>query len=459
MRNPFRHPRTVASLPYCDAMAQRWTTSSVDAAAPDDQVRKAGRRLATPTPWSDAGVTGTLLFGRCRGSGANPYQVSVDLDGPRYQCNCPSRKFPCKHAVALLYLYAEGHVDATGVAADFAAAWEAKHADRTVTRSAAPAPETPEQTAEREQAAAQRAAERDARVDAGLADAERFLTDLIAEGLAADSAGRPRRFTDQAARLVDAQAPGLAGRFRALAEITDATPRWTEALADGIGQAQLLIRAWQRRASLPDDLAATARNHLGFTTRAADVLALPGVTDTWVVAGLRDADEERVSVRRVWLWGRRTGRTALVLFFAAGGATLESPLFPGTTVEATLHFYPGRPALRAALGDRAEQALPVSSWRPEALTVERARLAWRDALAADPWLDAWPVVIAGRLTGDQSGHFGLTDDTGDALALWGDKCWPLIGLAAGRDCLVVGEISSEGVQPCSVLLDDQLVVL
>lgn len=436
-------------------MSQRWSVQAVDKAAPDAQVRTAGRRLATPTPWSDAGVTGTLLYGRCRGSGKEPYQVSVDTVGPRYKCSCPSRKFPCKHAVALLYLWAEGHLGERGVAADFAAEWEARHADQPVRGTRTPAAE---QTAEQAEAAAQRVAEREARVDAGVADLERFLADLVAEGLAADPAGRPRRLDEQAARLVDAQAPGLAGRLRELATITDATPRWTERLADGLGRTQLLARAWQRRDRLPADLAATVRSHVGFTVKTSDVLAGEGVHDTWVVAGLRDADEDRVSIRRVWLWGLTTRRPALVLFFAAGGAALESPLFPGTTVEATLHFYPGRPRLRAALGVRADQALPVARWRPDASTVAEARAAWADALAADPWIGHWPVAVAGRLTASE-GRFGLIDAAGDTLALWGDAVWTLAAHAAGRDCVVVGEASRAGVLPCAVVLDGRLVVL
>ncbi len=440
-------------------MAQRWTVQAVEAAAPDAQVRQAGRRLAVPTPWSDVGVTGTLLFGRCRGSGREPYQVSIDLAGPRYRCTCPSRKFPCKHAVGLLHLWAQGRIDETGVAATFAADWGARHHEQPVRpheRAAAPAGE---QTPEQAEAARRRAAEREARVDAGLADLERFLTDLVGRGLASESAARGRLLTAQAARLVDAQAPGLASRLRDLALVTDATPHWPEVLTEGLGRVHLLIRAWQHRADLPDDLAATVRTHVGFTTKTDEVLALPGVTDTWVVVGLRDTQEERVSVRRVWLWGLRTGRPALVMFFAAGGAALTSPLYPGTGVDGTAHFHPGRPALRAVLGDRADQARPIGAWRPAALTVTGARQAWRDALAADPWLEQWPVIIAGRLTAAVDTGFGLQDAAGATLALRGPACWRAAALTGGRECLVLGELSGAGVLPSAVVVDGELVIL
>ena len=252
----------------------RWSVQRVDAAAPDEQVRKAGRRLAIPTPWTDLGATGSLLFGRCRGSGKTPYQVSIDVAGPRYKCTCPSRKFPCKHAVALLYLWAEGRVDEQGVVASFAAEWAGRQSGQETRRTDRPAPSA--RTAEQEQAAGKRAAERESRVDAGLADLSLFLRDQLTKGLAADSNHRPRRFQEQAARMVDAQAPGVANRLRSLAEITDATPDWPARLTAGLGQLHLLIRAWQNRTGLSPDLLATVRTHLGFTVRSEDVLATPG---------------------------------------------------------------------------------------------------------------------------------------------------------------------------------------
>jgi hypothetical protein len=54
---------------------------------------------------------GALLFGDCKGSGAENYRPSADFSDPAkpvYRCTCPSRQFPCKHSLALLYAYAQG---------------------------------------------------------------------------------------------------------------------------------------------------------------------------------------------------------------------------------------------------------------------------------------------------------------------------------------------------------------
>src|SRR5438093_6465083 len=54
---------------------------------------------------------GALLFGDCKGSGKENYRPSADFADPSkpvYRCTCPSRQFPCKHSLALLYAYAQG---------------------------------------------------------------------------------------------------------------------------------------------------------------------------------------------------------------------------------------------------------------------------------------------------------------------------------------------------------------
>lgn len=123
-------------------MGTRWTTEQVLSLAPDASSVSAGRKLASPTPWSDTGAQGSLVWGLCKGSGAKPYQTVVDLTGPAYLCSCPSRKFPCKHAVGLLLLWAGDGVPEVAEPADFAAAWEHQRqarSEKDVQRVAAPA--------------------------------------------------------------------------------------------------------------------------------------------------------------------------------------------------------------------------------------------------------------------------------------------------------------------------------
>lgn len=53
----------------------------------------------------------TFYMGECQGSGKSNYITSVDNihpEQPIFRCSCPSRQFPCKHSLALLYEIASG---------------------------------------------------------------------------------------------------------------------------------------------------------------------------------------------------------------------------------------------------------------------------------------------------------------------------------------------------------------
>lgn len=48
----------------------------------------------------------TFFMGQCKGSGKSDYITSADFideNSPVFRCSCPSRQFPCKHSLALLF--------------------------------------------------------------------------------------------------------------------------------------------------------------------------------------------------------------------------------------------------------------------------------------------------------------------------------------------------------------------
>jgi hypothetical protein len=84
----------------------------VTAAASSVEAAKNGRALVLKKKFEGLGISrdGKLLFGKCQGSGKTPYACSCDFlqpELPVYRCNCPSRQFPCKHCVGLMYAYVE----------------------------------------------------------------------------------------------------------------------------------------------------------------------------------------------------------------------------------------------------------------------------------------------------------------------------------------------------------------
>src|SRR4051812_46243346 len=78
------------------------TAVQVEALAPDAASAAAGKQLAQPGSWKSLGQSPAAIWGECQGSAG--YQTRVALSDLAAKCSCPSRKFPCKHALALLWL-------------------------------------------------------------------------------------------------------------------------------------------------------------------------------------------------------------------------------------------------------------------------------------------------------------------------------------------------------------------
>jgi hypothetical protein len=83
------------------------------AAAPNAEAAINGRGLVLKSKFLALhhSADETLWFGECQGSGKTPYLCSVDFtvpEKPVYRCTCPSRQFPCKHSLGLLFAMAEG---------------------------------------------------------------------------------------------------------------------------------------------------------------------------------------------------------------------------------------------------------------------------------------------------------------------------------------------------------------
>ena len=423
-------------------MAERWDRVRVLALAPDAPSQRAAQSLMSGRAWPLTGAAEPgVLWGECAGSAATPYRTVIDLSGPAYRCSCPSRKFPCKHVLALLLLWADGAVkDDPGGPPGWAATWLAARAAK-----AGGAPPRDAAEPRDPKTAARRAEQREARVASGLAELDRWLCDQVRQGLAASQQAGYRHWDDIAARMVDAQAPGLAERLRALASVPHSGPGWDGQLLEEYALIRVLAVAYRRQAGLPAPLRETVRSRIGFSLRQADVLAAgQPARDHWQVLARRDAEQDRIRSRRTWLRGRETGRVALVLSYAAAGQALDESLTVGTGADADLVFYPGAVPLRALVLARDGA---VDGPAPEGGTIAGLLAGCAAALAGDPWLDSWPAVL--DVTPARSPVLAVSDAAGDAVPLHpgaGD-CWPLFALSAGRPVTVAGEWTPRGLWP------------
>ncbi|MCU1684181.1 MAG: hypothetical protein JWQ81_4920 [Amycolatopsis sp.] len=432
---------------------RRWSVEQVLALAPDPASGKAGRSQASAGKWPLLGASPEAVWGACQGSGKTPYQTVVELSGPAFRCSCPSRKFPCKHALGLLLLWAGGSVEETDTP-ESVRTWLGERADRA--RQAEERTRTP--VRRDPAAAAKRAEQRTDRVAGGVAELSVWLADQVRRGLSALERGGRTELGGVAARMVDAQAPGPAGVLRRAARLVGRGKEWPARLLEEFALLHLLTEAFSRLASHPEPLADTVRARLGFVTETAEVRENgERVADVWLVAGLVDDEGDQLVSRRVWLWGKHSGRYALVLSFAPPGRPLDFSLLPGSQVSATVAFYPGALPLRALVLESGE---PVPAPCPAGDSVEASLEDYAAALASDPWLERWPVVLSDVVPARLGEGWGLSDVDGLALPLAAETDpFPLLAVSGGAPLTVAAEWSAAGLRPLSCWDGERPVLL
>lgn len=426
------------------------TPAHVLALAPDASAAKSARSLATPRSWQSLGRGGGALWGECQGSAKEPYRTQIDLSGPAFRCSCPSRKFPCKHGLGLMLLAAE---QPALIAEQEPPAWVSewlatrqRSAQRKGERQEAEADDAPEAQQRRAAAQARSVAARERKVAAGIAELEQWLFDQIRTGLAELPLRAPAIFDTAAARMVDAQAPGLARQLRRMSGLPSGGPGWQSRLLERMARLHLLLRAARRLDELPPESQADVRAALGYTLTREELAQHPTIRDRWMVLGRSVEEEAQLQVQRTWLWGLAQARPALILDFSAGGQPLDISLVPGSTVEADLAFYPGAAPLRAIVAARhGKPAGPADLPEQE---IRGAVGGYAAALAASPWLESYPLLInPARLA--RQGDRWLVSDGQCALPIRGafPSAWPILAVSAGQPIAIVGEWDGAELAP------------
>lgn len=421
------------------------TVDAVLAMAPDEASVRAARSLASPGKWQTLGFDDAAAWGLCQGSGSKPYQTKVDLSGPVCSCSCPSRKLPCKHALALLLLLAgQKSAFAEGDRPEWVSEWlegrqqRAAKKEENRARKKTSAPVSPKKEAARLE-----------RMGAGINELCRWMSDQVAQGLSSLS-GQYDEWDRLAARMVDAQMPGLAARLRGMASLVDGGDDWPAVLLGRMGVIQLLADAFSRMECLSPGQQADVRSALGYLPDKDAVLAGEDrVSDVWAVVGVSVAEEDRLWRRRVWLFGRESGRMALLLDFSHGNRSFEPVFLSGDSVRMTLAFYPGASPLRAVVADApvSEPFGPLPSFSLDEALYDLAR-----RLAANPWQTPLPLFFGGSRLVHDGERWQLLSEGGSLVPLAVDDAaaWKMLAAGGGHPFIICGEWDGDELLPVGV---------
>ena len=443
----------------------RLTADQVKALAPDPASLRSGQGLVDPRHWPRLGADEAALWGECKGSGQEPYKVRVDLSNMGYACTCPSHKYPCKHVIALMLFSATAPAK---LKEKKAPAWVTEWLEkREVRKAKAEKPvraktETAETIQARQKDASRRAARREKLAEGGVDALELWLKDFARRGLASAQSVPAGFWEEQAARLVDAQLPGAARLIREMSDLPGSRPDWGEVLLLRMARLHLLIQAYRRLETLPEEARQDVRYLLGWTVNQDELLASgSGVSDDWLVAASRTEEDEQTGLRTQvnWLWGRQTKRPAQVLNFAFRSQPLDASLVPGLVLRGELVFFPSAYPLRAVF---RHKQVAEPSFTPGGYTgVTQLLDEYSTALGRNPWLEVWPAVLEGSTPLHTETTWTLRDGQGCALPLSAQfpSAWELFALAGGRPLVLFGTWDGGAFRPLAAWADERYVAL
>lgn len=407
------------------------TEQQIRALAPDDASAKAGASLARKENWVELGMHPDALWGLCKGSGQNPYQTQVDLSDLAAKCSCPSRKFPCKHSIGLLLLYAASPAAfPQKPAPEWVAGWLSKRKEATKT----PAGESAARQ-KAPDAAAKRADARIQKVSSGIEALKLWLADVGREGLVSYRDKPAAYWQDQARRMVDAQCPGLAARFLDIASLaTPGIDSGDDALIRHLAAMALLAESWPRLSSLPEAMQHEVRTQIGFPQSKELALTQEGLADSWLILAKTARIEQKLMVERYWLYGKSSGQFGLFIQYIAPGQAETVRLAPGTEVRGTWVYYPGLVQLRGLF---KEMAVPQTAQKTSMKgSLEEAVQSASRIWSANPFAGPVPVWVTATCLGWQDGQPALmgADGVWVPAHLSEDARWKVLALTGGGYC-------------------------
>jgi hypothetical protein len=452
-------------------MSETLTKEKIERLAPDQASLGAALKLMKPASWPMLAreADASLLWAECQGSGATPYRVIVSPDDLGYKCTCPSRKFPCKHVLAVMWMHCDRPERfEPGASPDWVRDWlsrrrpKANTAPQRAGRSDAATPKPgasmaaalqeavetgpadPKAMARAEAQRQRLKEEREVTILAGLDELERWIVDQLNLGLAGFAQRAAHSAKTLSTRLVDAKAPGLANRLEMLSADVFRVPEQMrgELVFERLAALALICSAYRNQERLPPALKADVRRTTGWAVKREELLAdteALRVSSDWIVAAtLSEVQPDKLRRIETWLLNATPAgdapRVALLIdFVPVSTGPAGSPFTVGEALSGEVVFYPSAAPLRAQLATRSPVS-PTAAWPELPDSLEAALGEYEAALARQPWLERWPLA-ARRLTVERIGPHQLALAAENGLALPLDRSHsqdlrPLLGIGS-----------------------------
>ncbi|MCB0189591.1 MAG: hypothetical protein KDE31_35205, partial [Caldilineaceae bacterium] len=197
------------------------------------------------------------------------------------------------------------------------------------------------------------------------------------------------------------------------------------------------------------------RTLIGWHQNREDVLTGKALHGRWRVLSNTTEAEDPLTSQRIWLQESTSGKYALILNFAhnANLQTLDRHWLVGSEVDATIYYYAGAVPLRA-IADKIAQPTALRVFQ-EGVAIADALHSVQQALAMNPWLTRYPLVLGDVVVGQAAASAQSTRQS----YLYDREChllpihakakavWKLLSITGGEPAQVFGEWLGDGFLP------------
>jgi len=417
-----------------------------------------GQQMAsTDKHWQLLAQSSQAIWAECKGTSV--YYVRISKDVVRFKCSCKSRYKPCKHVLGTLFLY-QKHPQR--FAFNNTPVWVRNWINTL--------PKQTHQTFNEKALASQllakqkKAQERVQLRTQGIWQLEQWLLHLIEGGLAQTHVQTHEFWEAQASRMVDSKARGLAQRLQQMGGIAVAAQQnWEQKLLEAIASLYLLICSYKKLPQLPPLLQADIKACIDFSWRVGITANTPVVKNTWRVLGhyVSKASDGVISAY-TYLQHPKHPIALLLQFWHENQA---APLLfrVNQCFEHALQWYPSNSPLRVALVKPlpVKNNITLNNTSPTGLlSINNMLNNYAQALAANPWLTNYPVLLSNCLPMYQSGIAYIQDENLQTLPVtFKGDIWELLAFSCLQKITVFGLWNGKQLNILSVWRDTTCMVV
>ncbi len=436
-----------------------WTLQQILSLSSNPATQANGQKIAKGTTLSNLGTDDSFLWGECQGSGTSVYFITIDLSDGAAKCSCPSKQFPCKHSLGL-FLYFVAHPQSFHKTPPPLAAFTWMERRKKGTPPPVTSLEVQEQNNTRKEEIEDKkltALKKD------IEDAILWVEDIIRSGIA-NLESRKYDFAEtQKVWMSNAKAEGLRGLIDELARIAEegSGTEWLEKFWLKSGELYFLLKLLKNEEYMPEPFRKSVKHLIGFSEQKKDLLPLKGVTDIWIILGSIQQDVEdrhKLTLRKIWLYGKKSRETALITDFAFNGIFTEQYGPAGSCFEGEIVFYPGVVKQRALVKTQIrtiEEVHPVFKGFAENFRLHA------ENISIFPWIKQFPFLLSEMKIGFSENRWFFTDDKMNAIPLQvsREKAMDILVLTGNQPFDVFGEWSDNLFVPLTIFTKQRIFPL